>query len=398
MDEQKPIKQSYISKVLFTITLTSSFMILLYYSAVIMELDIQPRNAVTDFSKIFFKKKPSTTNLILVYTSFFGDALFNGFSRIKDYVQSCGCSFNGCELTFDRNRYEDANVVIFHCRDMPSISDLYILKNRKVVGQLWLYLCMENPFNTPPVDFLNVYFELTATYRLNSDIYYPYKSYEKLPPTDQSQTNSLEKHINYAEGKTKQIAWMVSHCDTRRDLLAHKFEALGLSIEVGGECAKYFKKQFYCEEKNCKNELQYYKFYFSAENNLCKDYITEKYWSNPFNMNAIPITLGGSNYSDPRLAIPGSFINALDFNSPKELVDYIKLVDSNDTLYNEYFEWKKFYKFYEERTSGCSIQLCQLCDKLKKGIKVQRNALIFNINLERECDGPENYFDHWIKR
>ena len=94
-----------------------------------------------------------------------------------------------------------------------------------------------------------------------------------------------------------------------------------------------------------------YKFYFAAENNLCNQYITEKYWENPFLINAVPIVLGGSNYADPQLAIPGSFINAFDFKTPQKLVEYIKKVDSDDTLYNSYFNWKRHYKLFHEKES-----------------------------------------------
>ena len=45
-----------------------------------------------------------------------------------------------------------------------------------------------------------------------------------------------------------------------------------------------------------------------------------------------------------KLAPPHSFINAMDFPSPRHLANYLIKLDQNDTLYNEYFWWKKHYR------------------------------------------------------
>ena len=85
-----------------------------------------------------------------------------------------------------------------------------------------------------------------------------------------------------------------------------------------------------------------YKFYFAAENKLCNQYITEKCRHKFFSINEVPIVLGGSNYAEPQLATPGSFINVLGFKTPKKLVEYIKKLDSDDTLDNSYFNSKRY--------------------------------------------------------
>ncbi|GIX93846.1 glycoprotein 3-alpha-L-fucosyltransferase A [Caerostris extrusa] len=41
-----------------------------------------------------------------------------------------------------------------------------------------------------------------------------------------------------------------------------------------------------------------------------------------------------------RAAPPHSYIHVDDFSSPKELAEYLTVLDKNDTLYNEYFRWK----------------------------------------------------------
>lgn len=41
-----------------------------------------------------------------------------------------------------------------------------------------------------------------------------------------------------------------------------------------------------------------------------------------------------------RAAPPHSFIHVDDFESPKDLADYLLKLDKDDKLYNEYFAWK----------------------------------------------------------
>ena len=35
-----------------------------------------------------------------------------------------------------------------------------------------------------------------------------------------------------------------------------------------------------------------------------------------------------------------SYIHVDDFDSPKELAEYLKMLDQDDEKYNEYFKWK----------------------------------------------------------
>ena len=91
---------------------------------------------------------------------------------------------------------------------------------------------------------------------------------------------------------------------------------------------------------------------------MCLDHITKKYWRNSLERGLVPIVLGGAYYN-PKLVIPGSFINAADFDSVKDLADYLKYLDKNDTAYNQYFEWKTKYKVVKYQ-----FWLCQLCKAL----------------------------------
>ena len=69
----------------------------------------------------------------------------------------------------------------------------------------------------------------------------------------------------------------------------------------------------------------------------------------------IPVVYGAANYS--HFAPPHSYINALDFDSPKSLAGYLLELSKNHTEYLNYFRWKKYYSV------GRSNQktICDLC-------------------------------------
>ena len=104
----------------------------------------------------------------------------------------------------------------------------------------------------------------------------------------------------------------------------------------------------------------------------------------------IPIVLGGANYSDPNIAIPGSFINVQDFPSVKELAGYLLKVASNDTLFNSYFEWRGKYKLVEPYgwpyvdKAGWPCELCRKIQERRYIPKVYHN-LSREISVEHDC-------------
>ena len=54
----------------------------------------------------------------------------------------------------------------------------------------------------------------------------------------------------------------------------------------------------------------------------------------------IPIALGARPEDYAAVAPPKSYIHVDDFESPKQLAEYLLKLDRNDDLYNEYFRWK----------------------------------------------------------
>lgn len=197
-----------------------------------------------------------------------------------------------------------------------------------------LYL-LECPYHTPNIKFPDA-FNWTATYRRDSDIVAPYEKWEYYDP----RIKQIEQDRNYALNKTKKVAWFVSNCGARNGRLqfAHELQKY-IDVDIYGFCGEYK-----CARSNAEKCFEVldrdYKFYLAFENSNCRDYITEKFFVNALGRNILPIVMG-ARPEDYALSAPQkSYIHIDEFSSPKELAEYLHVLDKNDELYNSYFKWK----------------------------------------------------------
>lgn len=246
------------------------------------------------------------------------------------------CPVTSCLFTADMSLMSQSDVIVLH---FDTLEDFPI---ERQPHQRFVFYQFESPDNTNPamIDdprFRYNFFNWTMTYRRDSDIflrdYYgsivPQSNHQKTFSTSPNLTDLIKK-------KTKLVTWFVGHCSTpiRREEYVRLLSQY-ISVDVFGHCGK----------KNCPGNCDEmlrteYKFYLAFENSWCPDYVTEKF-ARPFIYDAVPIVLGGADYS--QFAPPHSYINARDFSSPKELADYLILLDQSDELYLKYFQWKRDY-------------------------------------------------------
>ena len=360
----------------------SSALLLLYFNFSTNEFIIIHRAYLFNVSESVNKtKRKETKKLILNYRdSGWFDMKQGGFTN---------CTYSNCLVTKDINFFNKSDIVMFRY-DWGMTNILPKMKTLRPPEQRWLGFSLENPYNTPTIPENT--FEIFVTYKRDSDIFYPYGSYRELSKHEERP----DKNINYALGRTKKIAWLVSHCVSIREELVHKLESYGIDVHVGGGCAAHFKHKLTCQQRNCAAELQEFKFYLSAENNLCDEYITEKYWRIPLENNLVPIVFSGANYSNELLAIPGSFINVFNFSSVRTLAEYINKVDQDDSLYNSYFKWKQRYTF--NNMDWPTTFYCDLCQhahinppkKIKSSMKTY-------FSPDTNCKKHETYFREFLK-
>ena len=59
-----------------------------------------------------------------------------------------------------------------------------------------------------------------------------------------------------------------------------------------------------------------------------------------FRHDLVPIVMGARPEDYQRAAPYKSYIHVDDFEGPKELAEFLKKLEENDDMYNEYFRWK----------------------------------------------------------
>ena len=270
-------------------------------------------------------------------------------------------------------------------------------------NQKYVMFLMESPLNDNfPYEKFRNFFNWTMTFRRDSDFYRPYgwiapknwdwhyaprepipwEEYMKQPPNadnadlfDDLSLEAIHDRIGQKSKKKVIAAWLVSNCHTHsqreqfvEDLQKH------LEVDVYGSCGPHNCPQ---NDKCFEHIADNYMFYLSFENSVCSDYITEKFFT-PLTHNILPVVLGGANYS--QIAPPHSHINARDFPSAKALADHLKYLLSNTTAYEEYFEWKKYFKVYGTLDFYMGRAMCQLCEVLNDESQSQKTKVYSDIN------------------
>jgi alpha-1,3-fucosyltransferase len=218
--------------------------------------------------------------------------------------------------------------------------------------QWWIYYNRESTQRSKKWD-LSLYdpvFNWTMTYKLDSDIVYRYSI-----PIPGRYEDGYNSSVNYLQGRNKTAVAFISNCYIPRlDFIEDLREYI--DVDIFGKCGEH------CHGTECWSVITNYKFYLAFENSLCKDYITEKTYSNSFSHLIIPVILSGANLSNPVVIPPNSYISVTDFSTVKELAKYLKYVGSNEVLYNEYFKWRDYWNIIDQYTY--KNPFCSICEKL----------------------------------
>ncbi len=229
--------------------------------------------------------------------------LWNKFWNIPDYRYGLGivtpflknnCPVTQCELTTDKSRLHNSDFVIVHMIDKI---DYLPQQEVRPAKQRWIFFIYESPFiSNKNYSVYNNFFNLTATYRSDSDFPSPYTSQATM---NWQMNENFKPHIDYHKRKKKFAFALISNCqnnsrrlDYIRELRTHRIQ-----IDVYGRCGNK-KCPNFKDKSECKKYLaNEYMFYLAFENSLCDDYITEKFFST-LKLNIIPVVLGSGKYEE----------------------------------------------------------------------------------------------------
>lgn len=248
------------------------------------------------------------------------------FSRDYDMLQSRQ-EINGCELTSDPERLCDAHVVIFHIPMLPDVVNI-----AKKPGQIWVAASIESDVNYPWLASLQFmqYFDLTMTYRLDSDVPWTYLGPWK-----------IHRLLNPPQAKTAEAPAVY--------FASNRFEKSGrtgyvrqlmetLPVHSYGRSLKNRTLPEDLGKETKFDTIARYKFTLAFENSISRDYVTEKFFE-PLIAGSVPVYRGAPNVRD---FAPGEhcFIDATRFSGPRELGEYLSKLARNDSEYESYLHWK----------------------------------------------------------
>jgi len=271
---------------LFCCLVTSVLLVLVLTTQTELNLqlpDLQKYESIFDYEtpalklKAYHQKKRyQGLKYILHWNDFFGDYTYGLEADGRGPFLENDCPESRCYVTSNRSLLpvEDYAAVVFHGRSLEE-ADLPLSRSTR---QRYIYFTLESPINTKEnissfVDFFN----WTASYRTDSDIYKPYgkilqiKEFDKDDKLDAYITEYGKKNTELAGGKRGVAAWFVSNCETaskREDFVQELSEHF--PVDIYGKCGNLTCPRD--TEAECNNMLEAdYMFYLSFENSICRN-------------------------------------------------------------------------------------------------------------------------------
>ena len=269
------------------------------------------------------------------------------------------CPVSNCYLTSDRTKLPEHlhDALLFHSHDL--FQHKMRLPETRSLGQRYVLFSIEPVLNCGGLtrweySALSGYFNMTASFRRDADIVVPYGRIvprdprRQIPPTFGSGEDLSDSvNMSLVEGKSRNMLFVTSHCftDSDREGVARRLNKT-LPIDFRGKCAGVWDERFRSRGQDRKRRgtqlnVHLYYFYLAAENSLCKDYITEKFFD-AMSQDVVPVVYGKGDYS--KVAPPHSYIDMADFESEEEAGRYLQYLIDNPAAYLEYFWWKPHFQ------------------------------------------------------
>ena len=281
----------------------------------------------------------------------------NKFRSLK--AQAATCRLPGattCEFTEDEGQYTTADVLYVH-------ECFHDRAERAHPRQILLHYNLGPeifPCNTGD----STQADMRISYTSSSTITLPYLC---LAGVRQHTLNALAMS---PPTNRRKVAMFVSDCNSKfskwrreylRQLMNHiQIDSYGLCFH-NTEMRTTRKDHDYFKLKLDLIRNKRYKFLISFENSVIREYVTEKIW-HAYMTQTIPIYYGAPEIYDQ---VPGAntLIDAAKFAGPKQLAEYIKQVDNDDSLYRSYFKFDINHTIAFQKKYCTKNVACEICKK-----------------------------------
>ena len=214
------------------------------------------------------------------------------------------------------------------------------------------------------MDYLKQHFQGTSLFDRHSDI-----PWAKIPNMDK--VKMIEMPTN-AKPKATYVARNCNPKNNRHDYIRAIDEAIGV---LAPSTCFHNMPWPQCNGRVCTKAetIRDYKIHLAFENGDSPGFITDKIYTT-MEAAVLPVWMGTRDIAE---AVPkGSYVDVADFDSPRDVANYLKMLLENETMYNSYFEWK--HKSFDPEFEAVNRVLwevdhyCRVCyyvDAMKRGVE-----------------------------
>jgi hypothetical protein len=253
----------------------------------------------------------------------------------------------------DRALLPEADLVLFHIPSLRPPIDI-----PRYPGQRWVAYSMESEANYPLLayDGFMRQFDLTMTYQRSSDVWTPYFG-----------RRMAERLLSPTREKTEP-APAVYFASNPRDRSGRQEYARALmrylQVDSYGRCLNNRRLEVDQGSPTKLETIARYRFTLAFENSIAPDYVTEKFYE-PLIAGSVPVYLGAPNVAELAPA-ERCFVNVADFDGPRDLADFLRVLGADSAQYDEYLSWKQtgFSNSFKKLLEELAVHpICRLCLK-----------------------------------
>ncbi|XP_075892306.1 alpha-(1,3)-fucosyltransferase 4-like [Nelusetta ayraudi] len=250
----------------------------------------------------------------------------------------------GCTVTDDKSAYQVADAVIIHHRDVERLG-VPLPQEPRPRAQKWIWLNHESPSNSGNLSLFDGVFNLTMSYRADSNIFLPYGYLVPRGHGREEGAALCAPPVSARLFRPYFLAWVVSNWSVSSARAAFYYElSRHVHVDVYGDVGEPLPRG----EDSVIYKVRQYQFYLALENSQHTDYITEKLW-NSLEAGAIPVVLGPPRENYERFLPPEAFIHVDDFSTVRGLAQYLLTLRRNTSLLRRHLDWRDSYCVQQPR-------------------------------------------------
>lgn len=255
---------------------------------------------------------------------------------------------NGCALTDDWRAYLQADAVIIHHREVAA-GYVELPPEPRPLAQKWIWMNYESPTHTPRLWRFEGVFNLTMSYRTDSDIFLPYGYLIPRERKDRGRLNRYAQPLHTPSRshlvRPRLVAWVISNWSESHARVAFYYQLRRyIKVDVFGRGSRPLPED--SGGSSVVRLVRQYLFYLALENSQHTDYITEKLW-NAILAGAVPVVLGPGRQNYERFLPSEAFIHVDDFPSVRGLAQYLLMLWRNPARLKRHLDWRGSYSVHK---------------------------------------------------